>query len=93
MKQSNEHRRQNYYHMSFIQRFKKYQNPAVSPLYSDFFFLSGKIRIFIVVIVNQNEFNPIALRTAKTLWSFDLSECNRAKVKKSQEEKGMTTVS
>ena len=22
-------------------------------------------------------FNPIALRTAKTLWSFGLSECNR----------------
>ena len=24
-------------------------------------------------------FNPIALRTAKTLWSFGRSECNRAK--------------
>ena len=24
--------------------------------------------------------NPIALRTAKTLWSFDYSECNRVKV-------------
>ena len=26
-------------------------------------------------------FNPIALRTAKTLWSFDCSECNRVKIK------------
>ena len=25
-------------------------------------------------------FNPIALRMAKTLWSFGLSECNRDKV-------------
>ena len=24
-------------------------------------------------------FNPIAIRTAKTLWSFDHSECNRVK--------------
>ena len=27
--------------------------------------------------------NPIALRTAKTLWSFDSSECNRVKSAKS----------
>ena len=26
-------------------------------------------------------FNPIALRTAKTLWSFGRSECNRVKHK------------
>ena len=26
-----------------------------------------------------NSFNPIALRTAKTLWSFDCSDCNRVK--------------
>ena len=25
-------------------------------------------------------FNPIALRTAKTLWSFGHSECNRVKI-------------
>ena len=25
-------------------------------------------------------FNPIALRTAKTLWSFDCSECNWVKI-------------
>ena len=25
-------------------------------------------------------FNPVALRTAKTLWSFGHSECNRVKV-------------
>ena len=25
-------------------------------------------------------FNPIALRTAKTLWSFGCSECNRVKI-------------
>ena len=27
----------------------------------------------------MHEFNPIALRTAKTLWSFGHSECNRVK--------------
>ena len=26
-------------------------------------------------------FNPFAVRTAKTLWSFDRSECNMFKVK------------
>ena len=25
-------------------------------------------------------FNPVALRTAKIVWSFDRSECNRVKV-------------
>ena len=27
----------------------------------------------------HKQFNPIALRTAKTLWNFGCSECNRAK--------------
>ena len=27
----------------------------------------------------KTTFNPFALRTAKTLWSFDHSECNRVK--------------
>ena len=29
--------------------------------------------------VDCGTINPIALRTAKTLWSFDHSECNRVK--------------
>ena len=36
-----------------------------------FYTLSGKnVNVML-------EFNPIALRMAKTLWSFGLSECNR----------------
>ena len=31
-------------------------------------------------IKNKILFNPIALRTAKTLWSFGRSECNRVKL-------------
>ena len=31
-----------------------------------------------IYLVKEN-FNPIALRTAKTLWSFGHSECNRIK--------------
>ena len=33
-----------------------------------------------LMLVWASSFNPIALRTAKTLWSFDRSECNRVKV-------------
>ena len=32
------------------------------------------------LIVISGMFNPIALRLAKTLWSFGHSECNRVKV-------------
>ena len=28
-----------------------------------------------------SQINPIALKTAKTLWSFGFSECNRVKIK------------
>ena len=31
-------------------------------------------------------FDPIALRMAKTLWSFSRSECNRVKVPKNRQE-------
>ena len=34
------------------------------------------------VVTGALRVNPIALRMAKTLWSFGHSECNRVKVKK-----------
>ena len=38
------------------------------------------LRAKIISAKLQNLINPIALRKAKTLWSFGLSECNRVKV-------------
>ena len=35
---------------------------------------------FHVHSVTQRPFNPVALRTAKTLWSFGLSVCNKVKM-------------
>ena len=32
-----------------------------------------------MIIYHINPVNPIALRTAKTLWSFGCSECSRGK--------------
>ena len=43
--------------------------PLISPIEN-----GDKIENCIVV-----SFNPIAVRTAKTLWSFSRSECNRVK--------------
>ena len=31
-------------------------------------------------LISDFMFSPIALRTSKTLWSFDHSECNRVRV-------------
>ena len=33
-----------------------------------------------VMLYLNRQFNPIALRNAKTLWSFGRSECNRVKM-------------
>ena len=42
-----------------------------------------ELNLFGKIVLGKNcsvwEFNPIALKTAKTLWSFDHSECNRVK--------------
>ena len=38
----------------------------------------------IVPELASKTFNPIALRTAKTLWSFGCSECSRVKVRLAQ---------
>ena len=35
--------------------------------------------------IKNKFFNPIALRMAKTIWSFGRSECNRIKKKSMQE--------
>ena len=36
-------------------------------------------------MVHTDSINPTAFRTAKTLWSFDRSECNRVKAKLSMQ--------
>ena len=38
-----------------------------------------RFRAILALLYNYLLLNPIALRTAKTLWSFDCSKCNRVK--------------
>ena len=37
------------------------------------------IRVLVLDVLLYMHLNPVALRTAKTLWSFDRSECSRVK--------------
>ena len=57
--------------------------PLESPLFGDFSEGQPQLvyrRIMYVIYKHfKLVFNPIALRTAKTLWSFGRSECNRVK--------------